>query len=204
MNQVRSSSAPFPKGEDVSYHYLYGRHQLCRYLPPADLCQPVPEPGSEYDLVTQRATGQRSNDPQTVEQLITRGYLAVPAAAPETALLSDKRATAWMGLDDLIHQARHRIVIYRQNLYEIEWAKCRATNDLLAWEANHGWPASAEQQYQLGKRMDQLYTEQRAERVAVWRDVSRLRQSFPESAQQYLTAQRKMEILEDPEEGGGP
>jgi len=48
--------------------------------------------------------------------------------------------------------------------------------------------------------MNDLRAEQRAERVNLWRDVSRVRERLPESAQQYLSSFRKLEILGD--EGG--
>src|SRR3989304_4958061 len=40
--------------------------------------------------------------PQTVEQIIAHGYFSAPAGEPETVLLSDKKATSWLGLDDII------------------------------------------------------------------------------------------------------
>ncbi len=43
--------------------------------------------------------------------------------------------------------------------------------------------------------MNELYMEQRAERVNLWRYVSRLRLQLPETAQQYLSAYRKVSIL---------
>ena len=49
----------------------------------------------------------------------------------------------------------------------------------------------------MNKRLDELYEDQRKERTDVWRDVSRLRLQLPENAQQYLSAYRKVSILED-------
>jgi hypothetical protein len=49
----------------------------------------------------------------------------------------------------------------------------------------------------VNKRLDELYSDQRDERVNLWRDVSRLRIQLPENAQQYLSAYRKVAILED-------
>ena len=45
--------------------------------------------------------------------------------------------------------------------------------------------------------MNELYQEQRAERIDLWRDVSKLRLELPEVAQSYLSAYRKVSILED-------
>ena len=50
---------------------------------------------------------------------------------------------------------------------------------------------------ELRKRLQALYADQRAERVAVWKDISRLRQTLPEAAQSYLSALRKLTVLED-------
>ena len=52
-------------------------------------------------------------------------------------------------------------------------------------------------EYSVNKRLDELYSDQRDERVNLWRDVSRLRIQLPENAQQYLSAYRKVAILED-------
>ncbi len=196
MNPDRPFSSILPTEQDASYYYFYGRSQLYRNLPEVTLSQPQPGPDT-YTLLSKRATGQGDEGPQTVEQLITRGYFAVPAADAETALISDKRDTAWLGLDDLVGQVQGRIEIYRQNFYEIEHAKCHAVNDLFAWEAQNTWPASSDQQYRLTKRLQELYADQRAERISLWRDVSRLRQVLPETIQGYLSSHRKMEILDD-------
>jgi len=90
MNPNRSFPSILPTEQDASYYYLYGRSQLYRYLPEVTLSQPRPGPDNQYTLLNQRATGQGDEGPQTVEQLITRGYFAVPAADAETALISDK------------------------------------------------------------------------------------------------------------------
>ena len=43
----------------------------------------------------------------------------------------------------------------------------------------------------------ELYEQMRLERVTLWKDISRLKQSLPEVAQNYLAAYRKVAILED-------
>jgi len=133
--------------------------------------------------------------PQTVEQIIAHGYFSAPAGEPEMALLSDKKATSWLGLDDLISQVRHRYEVYRQNMYELELAKSAATNSLYAHWAYHGLP-DAKQFYSRHKRIQELYQEQRDQRVNLWRDVSRLRLGLPESLQSYLSSHRKLQALE--------
>ena len=55
--------------------------------------------------------------------------------------------------------------------------------------------ANERQRETLAKRLQECYGEQRAERITLWRDVSRLRVNIPESAQLYLSAHRKLLIL---------
>jgi len=133
---------------------------------------------------------------QTVDQIIAHGYLAVPSGDPTIALISDRRDTSWLGLDDLIGQVRRRHEIYESNLYQIELAKCAAMNAIYIHEAEQG-PASSEQMGARHKAIQNLYEQAREERGNLWRDVSRLRQALPESAQSYHSAHRKMTILQD-------
>ena len=198
MKPIQPNPMVLSGDRDAWYHYLYGCHQLCRYLPASQQSQPYPSPAAPYDFSRQAVSALDDQGPQTVEQLITRGYFAAPPGEPETAILSDKRATAWLGLDDVIRQVQQRLAIYERNIYEIDLAKCEAINALFVWESQYGWPASSKEQYILGKRLQALYADQRAERVSVWKDISRLRQSLPEVAQQYLSAHRKIQILDEP------
>jgi len=152
----------------------------------------------DYDLTGKSGFSQAP----TVEQIIARGYFRIPKGESATAIISDKKETSWLGLDDIIGQIRHRQEIYLGNMYDLELAKCAAINSLHQHEAHHG-PADARVEYALNKRLDQLYSDQRDERVRLWQDISRLRQTLPETAQQYLTAYRKVSILEDDSKGGG-
>ena len=133
---------------------------------------------------------------KTVEDVIRNGYLSIPKAEPETAIISDKKHTAWLGLDDLIGQVRNRFDVYERNFYELELSKCAAINCLFEHEAHHG-PPTSKVEYSVEKRLDRLYSEQREERVNLWRDISRLKLLLPENAQNYLTSYRKVKILED-------
>ena len=153
-------------------------------------------PGSLYDLTSDLAQSHSYWRPQTVEQVIRRGYLSVPQSEPEIALISDRKHTAGLGLDDVISQIRRRYEIYERNIYDLELAKCEAINCLYRHEGYHG-PTDSKVEYSVSKRMNDLYMEQRAERVNLWRDVSRLRLELPENAQQYLSAYRKVSILQD-------
>jgi hypothetical protein len=133
---------------------------------------------------------------QTVEDVIQRGYLSIPGSELETAIISDRKNTSWLGLDDLIGQIRNRYQVYERNIYEMEVAKCTAINCLFEHQAYHG-PTDGKVEYSVNKRLDGLYSEQREERVNLWRDISRLRLLLPEQAQNYLSAYRKVSILED-------
>ncbi len=180
----------------VPYFYAAGRftsHDLPRA--PASL-EVRFVPAASYDFTSDRVQRRDCPRAQTVEQVIRSGYLAIPESEPETALISDKKHTARFGLDDVIGQIRKRYEVYEQNLYELELSKCEAINCLFRHEGYHG-PPDSKVEYSVSKRMNELYMEQRAERVNLWRDVSRLRLQLPENAQQYLSAYRKVSILED-------
>lgn len=190
------SSIPNRTYNDVAYNYRYGRHRAYG----------VPSLTSSYGL--QGHIGAKLGDsapilsekdqPQTVEQLIERGYFAAPRGEPEMAFLYDRKQTSWMALDDVLGQIRHRYEVYKQNVQDLLWGECYAFNEL----ARNGWPATPEQYGLFERRMQDLRSERRAERVTLWRDVSGLRERIPESAQNYLSAFRKTELLDDA--GGDP
>ena len=186
----------------VPYFYAAGRfisYDLAR--PPAPL-EVRFVPTASYDLTSDLTQRRAYSIPQTVEQVIRKGYLAIPQSEPETALISDKKHTAGLGLDDVIGQIRRRYEVYDKNIYELEWSKCEAINCLYRHESYHG-PTDSKVEYSVSKRMNDLYQEQREERTNLWRDVSRLKLQLPENAQQYLAAYRKVSILED-DQGDAP
>jgi len=186
----------------VPYFYAAGRfvaYDLPRAHTPLDARFAS---AASYDFTSDLIQRRSYPAPQTVEQVIRRGYLAIPESEPETALISDKKHTARLGLDDVIGQIRRRYEVYDKNIYELEWSKCEAINCLYRHESYHG-PTDSKVEYSVSKRMNDLYQEQREERVNLWRDVSRLRLELPENAQQYLAAYRKVSILED-EQGDTP
>lgn len=148
-----------------------------RYAPPA--------------LSLEQAPASIDRGPQTVEDLVRDGYFAVSKREPETAVIVDRQDMAWLTLDDSLTQIREREDIYRKNMLEIEWAKCYAFGEL----ARLGWPASDETAALYQRRIADLHADQRAERVRFWNDLSRVRQLVPPSAQLYLSAIRKSQIL---------
>ena len=180
----------------VPYFYAAGRfisHDLPRLHAPLEVRF---VPAASYNFTSDLVKTRSYPAPQTVEDVIQRGYLAIPESEPETALISDKKHTARLGLDDVIGQIRKRYEVYDKNMYELEWSKCEAISCLYRHEGAHG-PTDGKVEYSVSKRMNELYMEQRAERVNLWRDVSRIRLELPENAQQYLSAYRKVSILED-------
>ena len=147
------------------------------------------------DLIKPKKTYVRT---QTIEGVIQKGYFAIPKAEPEFAIISDKKHTSRLGLADIISQIQNRYETYKQNIYELEISKCAAISSLHEHEAHHG-PPTSRVEYSVNKRLDRLYSEQREERVNLWQDISKLRQLLPEHAQKYLSAYRKVAILENEE-----
>jgi hypothetical protein len=195
MYQNPTIGKPHFGPEYVPYFYASGR--FIAYDPPhTALSEARFVPAASYDFTSDLFQRKAYPVPQTVEHVIRRGYLALPKSDPETAIISDKKETARLGLDDVIGQIRGRHFLYQQNMYELELAKCSVINSFYKHEAYHG-PSDSKVEYSMNKRLDELYADQRKERTDLWRDVSRLRLQLPENAQQYLSAYRKVSILED-------
>ncbi len=187
------SLTPAPTGAEKPKTYQFERYLLYRYLPKPQSSLYRPTPHTSSDFFRSDPVGPGDEGPQTVEQMISRGYFSVPRMAPEMAGLYDRKLSSWLGLDDIIGQIRRREDLYRKNMLDLEWGKCYAFNEL----AHSGWPASADQMALYHKRLQELHAEQRMERVSAWRDISGLRQLLPENIQGYLSAMRKVEILDD-------
>ena len=154
--------------------------------------------GSSYDFTSDLIPRKGYSSGQTVEDIIRRGYLAIPKSEAETALISDKKHTSRLGLDDVIGQIRKRYDVYEKNIYGIEIGKCYLISSALATEsARGGVILNSKEMYGISKSISEFYQQQRDERVNLWRDVSRLKLQLPENAQQYLSAYRKVSILED-------
>ena len=76
---------------------------------------------------------------------------------------------------------------------------------MFALEAYRGaTPANDREASEMSKILQGLYKEQRGERLSLWQDVSRLKQSLPEWAKEYLGAYRKLSILNEIKEGELP
>ena len=188
---------PATGGEYTPYFYASGLHRL--YLQPGGHAAegPADRPLARYDFSSDPRPWQPSPQPQTVEQIISHGYFSIPEGEDETALISDKKKTSWLGLDDIIGQVRQRQILYQQNMYELDLGICEAQNAVFRQVADQGAPADNSQQDSASKAAQGLYEQKRFERVKLWQDISTLKQTLPETAQQYLSAYRKVAILED-------
>ena len=183
--------------ERARYFFETGLYEHYFRPPQKTFGNPFSGPSPLESQVAEPPLFAEPKGPQTVEQIIQNGYFAVPKGEPTTAILSDRKNTSWLALDDLTGQIRKRYDICYRNLYEIELSKCAAMNALFEFEATRGIPGDR-QLYSKNKVLGQLYEQQREERVSLWQDVSRLRQSLPEAAQNYLGAYRKISILKAP------
>ena len=194
MYPENPSNVPAVLAGYVPYFYQEGLFHRYPITPRYITFRPGKSRFSPYEPIHESTSYKRI---QTVEDVIQRGYFAVPGGDPITAIISDKQHTARFGLDDVIGQIRHRYVIYNQNIYELNQAVCEASNSLFRQMADHGQTvANQRQQYSASKLKQQIYEQQRAERINLWRDVSRLRLVLPENAQNYLTAYRKVSAFE--------
>jgi len=197
MQTNTRSGALGPMGVYESYSHESEPYLSCRSVAQhTDQTQPF-QPDVASTFSPPPPLGRRLGHPQTVEQIIDHGYLAMPISAPEAAIVSDKKHTSWLAMDDLISRVRRRYEIYNKNMYELDVSICEASNALFRQEAAQGCPADQRQWYSTNKRVQDLYEQQRAERVNLWRDVTRVRESLPEVAQQYLASYRKLSILAD-------
>jgi hypothetical protein len=193
MNPSTTSPAAGALYGAVAYQYLYGRHHQYGRTPSLPRYGVRPYWRARSAPSTPKPLAEIDDGPQTVEDLVRDGFFAVPDHEPETAVLYDRRHTSWMALDDVLTQIKNREEIYKKNMNEIAWSQCYAFNEL----ARNAHPANEEAYAVYERRMQDLRAEQRAERTMFWRDVSRIRERLPESAQQYLSAFRKLQILDD-------
>jgi len=133
---------------------------------------------------------------QTVERIITDGYLTIPPVDAVEGLLTDRKQTAKLTMDDVIRQIRLRYHIYEHNVSELEAAKCEAFNVTHNWFAPRSF-TELKADPDLQQRLRELYRQRQEERAGLWQDVLRLRLLLPEAAQQYLAAYRKQSLLQD-------
>jgi len=203
MDEIAMSKGPVFNVGYVPYFYQSGKF-LTYEIPSTGLKSSYFAQSSRYDFTNDIVPKTTNYRRQTVEDIISRGYFPIPRSEPETAILSDKKQTSSLGLSDIIGQIRKRYDIYERNIYQIELGKCYALSSMFSIEAERGGVRqSSREAYSLNKSIREFYEQQRDERVRLWQDISRLKQTLPEQAQQYLTAYRKVSILEDDSTGDG-
>ena len=151
-----------------------------------------------YDFTSDLIRKPSHSHTQTVEQIIQKGYLAIPPSDPELAIITDKQHTSWQGLDEVIQQVQDRRQLSQHIITDLDQAKCAAVSNLYEQVAYQAQPPSSKQIYSLNKRLDDLYSQQREEHLNLWRDVSKIRQLIPEQAQSYLSSYRKVALLNEP------
>jgi len=199
MNPSIPPNGPQNTGAYVPYFYqsgLYLWHDRPRHPVPAS---PSARTYATYDFSSDGRITRPFSYPQNVEQVIARGYLAIPQSDPETAILTDKGHTSWLGLDDLIGQVRRRYEIYQTNMEGIQEARLSSANSMHSVIASRGNVAvNSREAYSINKSLRELYQQESDERVRLWQDVSKLRLLLPETAQSYLSAHRKLSILGAP------
>lgn len=203
MYNTAWAKGPVFDGTYVPYFYQSGKFLLYD-IPRRDPTSAYFGTSTGYDFTSDLVPKSRRPRGLTVEDIVSNGYFPIPKVEPETALLSDRKHTSGLGLGDIISQVRQRYEIYERNIYQIELGKCDTISSQLAVEASRGGVCmSSKEAYSLNKNLQELYAQQRDERVRLWQDISRLKQALSEQAQQYLAAYRKVSILED-DNGDGP
>ena len=201
MNIQDISKGPVFDSGYTPYFYQSGKF-LAYEIPHREPKSTYFSTSTGYDFTSDIVPKNNWLKTQTVEDIISSGYFPISKSEPETAIISDKKQTSGLGLSDIISQVRQRYQIYESNIYQIEMGKCYALNSTFYIEAMRGGlPQNSREAYSLTKSLRELYEQERDERVALWQDVSKLKQALPEQAQQYLTAYRKVSILEDDSTG---
>ena len=197
MEHNALAKGPLFEGGYVPYFYQSGKFLLY------DVPHKAPKSlyfstSGDYDFTSDIVPKSSKPRGQTIEDIVRSGYFAIPNSEPETAIISDKKQTSGIGLGDIISQVRQRYQVYEKSIYEIEIGKCYAISSALAIESERGGVAlNSKEMYGLNKSIQEFYQQQRNERTKLWQDISRLKLALPEQAQQYLSAYRKVSILED-------
>jgi hypothetical protein len=199
MDEIAMAKGPVFDVGYVPYFYQSGKF-LSYGIPHKTSKSLYSSASTGYDFTSDIVSKSSTPRGQTIEDIIRGGYFAIPNSEPETAIISDKKQTSGIGLGDIISQVRQRYQVYEKSIYEIEIGKCYAISSALAIESSRGGIAlNSKEMYGLNKSIQEFYQQQRNERTKLWQDISRLKLALPEQAQQYLSAYRKVSILEDME-----
>ena len=203
MNNPEISNGPVFDSGYKPYFYSSGKF-LTYETPQGESKSTYFSKSTGYDFTSDMVPKTQWPRQPTVEDIIQHGYFAIPIAELETAIITDKKHTSKLGLDDVISQVRDRYQIYERNIYQIELGKCYALNSIFSVEADRGGVSMGSREaYSLSKSLREFYEQQRDERCRLWSDVSKLKLLLPEQAQNYLSSYRKVSILEDDSKGDG-
>jgi hypothetical protein len=126
MNPNPIRNGPVFEGPYVPYFYQAGLYRVQPIAPGGRAQSPAGRSYAVYDFASEANPWTPSREPQTVEQIIERGYFAAPRSEPELALISDRQHTSRLGLEDTIQLIRQRYEVYQKNVYDIEVSKCSA------------------------------------------------------------------------------
>ena len=196
MSITNTSQGPVFDAGYMPYFYQSGKF-LSYDIPQIDHKTSRFSGNGGYDFTSDITSKRNWPRQTTVEDIINRGYFAAPKSEPETAIISDKKHTSWLGLDDVISQIRNRYQIYEKNIYQLELGKCYALSSIFSVEADRGGVCmNSREAYSLSKSLREFYEQQRDERRSLWADVSKLKLLLPEQAQNYLSSYRKLSILD--------
>ena len=132
----------------------------------------------------------------TIDAIVRRGRLLAPDADPITAGLTDRRYTMSLGLDDVIRQIEQRLELYRLHMAGLTEDELSARDAAQSWFDITGIVDGGHDP-ELQGQLREIDQRRRDERLSCWRDLSRLRQSLPQWAQDYLAAYRRAQILDD-------
>ena len=94
MQPKTDLSNPASGGGYIPYFYESGLFLSDNEPPGRVRQQPVSQSYASYDFSSEQHPWLPSRQPQTVEQIISSGYFAVPGGEPETAIISDKKQTS--------------------------------------------------------------------------------------------------------------
>ena len=126
MYNLDISKGPVFEGGYMPYFYQSGKFLLY------DIPHKGPKSGyfdriRGYDFTSDIVPKRQWPKQSTVEDIILKGYFAVPKSEPEIAIISDNNHTAKLGLDGVISQIRQRYENYHENIYRLDQNICYAS-----------------------------------------------------------------------------
>jgi hypothetical protein len=178
----------------------YGAEPAPDYGPTAEASETQAGSGDGVEQAAPSASRAGTDSGRiSLERILSDGRLSVPRAEPAEAMLIDRQRTQQLGLDDVITQIQWRYDLYRQHMDELQQTELTVLNAHHTWHDPWGI-VDDRRDPELRRELDSVEQQRRAERLSLWRDLSRLRQAVPDWAERYLSAYRKVQLVKD---GGG-